>query len=149
MKPKTTIYTFLFRWTSTGEILATIKAYSKRQAIYKLSLSKGRSWIDDALESGRVDIKIKKNDPVKSMKKEPAGPTCPNCKSTNIIDGYDPGTSRCSDCGWQWETEVEEAINQLLKTIPNDTGAKPMTQAWQKALNTLLPVGKDVNEDDK
>lgn len=117
---------YIYYWKNSDEVAERIRATSRRQADHKLGLKRGRAWTDEALDTGLLYMgKAVEPRPAAEPKPEPA------LRQTEL--DFD---------------SVEEAINQLIKNWDDKTG-KPMLKAWQKALNGLVPLSKEVMESTK
>jgi len=119
-------YIYIYYWKNSDDVAERIRATSQRQADHKLGLKRGRAWTDDALDTGLLYMgKAVEPRPPAEPKSEPV------LRQTEL--NFDP---------------VEEAINQLVKNWGDKTG-KPMLKAWQKAINGLVPMSKEVMESPK
>lgn len=148
-----TPHIFVYKWKDSDDEVARIVAITRREADFKLGLKRSHASVKDALETGLIFMSGTKNVAKKKSTVKPAidqhkvnaGNQCPNCGSTGTRRGMQPNTFQCKACGWSWEPDVEEAINQLIKNWDDKTG-KPMLKAWQKAINGLVPLSKEVME---
>lgn len=72
---------------------------------------------------------------------------CPNCGSDLVYHRkIATGETMCRKCGWIWESDLDEAINQLIRGANHDPAVRTMLKRWQKSLSTLIPTTKEVDE---
>lgn len=109
-----------FKRRNSSKPLFSVNAVSVAQAIFKgRKKHPSMEYLDDHIERGLITVSVE--DPLILPPEADARddrPICPNCGSHNVKPGQVAGELQCIDCGWLWDSDIEEAIDALLRRRP-------------------------------